>query len=92
MMHKPRALVLTGYGINTDYETAHAFGSAVRARSGEREDCAVMIGVGVHVDERVAARLRERSQANHVASLGHVGDALQHAGSVGAAKADPARE
>jgi phosphoribosylformylglycinamidine synthase len=35
-MHKPRALVLTGYGINCDYETAHAFnlpsvgGEAVR--------------------------------------------------------------
>jgi len=42
-MRKPRALVLTGYGINTDYETAHAFSLV----GGE--------GVRVHLNDLTAA-------------------------------------
>jgi phosphoribosylformylglycinamidine synthase subunit PurQ / glutaminase len=45
MMRKPRALVLTGYGINTDYETAHAFN--LPAVGGE--------GVRVHLNDLIAA-------------------------------------
>jgi phosphoribosylformylglycinamidine synthase len=44
-MRKPRALVLTGYGINCDYETAHAFNLA--AVGGE--------GVRVHLNDLIAA-------------------------------------
>jgi phosphoribosylformylglycinamidine synthase subunit PurQ / glutaminase len=44
-MRKPRALVLTGYGINTDYETAHAF--SLPSVGGE--------GVRVHLNDLVAA-------------------------------------
>ena len=39
-----------------------------------------MVGVGVHVDERRAARARDREEPIHVASLGHVDHALQHGG------------
>jgi len=42
---KPRALVLTGYGINTDYETAHAFG--LPGVGGD--------GVRVHLNDLMAA-------------------------------------
>jgi phosphoribosylformylglycinamidine synthase I len=42
MMRQPRALVLTGYGINTDYETAHAFSLV----GGE--------GVRVHLNDLIA--------------------------------------
>ena len=45
MTRKPRALVLTGYGINTDYETAHAF--SLPAVGGE--------GVRVHLNDLTAA-------------------------------------
>jgi phosphoribosylformylglycinamidine synthase I len=44
-MRKPRALVLTGYGINCDYETAHAFN--LPAVGGE--------GVRVHLNDLIAA-------------------------------------
>jgi phosphoribosylformylglycinamidine synthase subunit PurQ / glutaminase len=44
-MRKPRALVLTGYGINTDYETAHAFSLA--SVGGD--------GVRVHLNDLIAA-------------------------------------
>jgi phosphoribosylformylglycinamidine synthase subunit PurQ / glutaminase len=44
-MHKPRALVLTGYGINCDYETAHAF--SLPSVGGE--------GVRVHLNDLTAA-------------------------------------
>jgi phosphoribosylformylglycinamidine (FGAM) synthase-like amidotransferase family enzyme len=44
-MRKPRALVLTGYGINTDYETAHAF--CLPTVGGE--------GVRVHLNDLIAA-------------------------------------
>ena len=44
-MRKPRALVLTGHGINTDYETAHAFG--LPSVGGE--------GVRVHLNDLIAA-------------------------------------
>jgi phosphoribosylformylglycinamidine (FGAM) synthase-like amidotransferase family enzyme len=44
-MRKPRALVLTGYGINTDYETAHAFG--LPSVGG--------VGVRVHLNDLIAA-------------------------------------
>ena len=43
-MRKPRALVLTGYGINTDYETAHAFN--LPAVGGE--------GVRMHLNDLIA--------------------------------------
>jgi phosphoribosylformylglycinamidine synthase subunit PurQ / glutaminase len=43
-MRKPRALVLTGYGINTDAETAHAFG--LPSVGGE--------GVRVHLNDLIA--------------------------------------
>jgi phosphoribosylformylglycinamidine synthase I len=43
--HKPRALVLTGYGINCDYETAHAF--SLPSVGGE--------GVRVHLNDLIAA-------------------------------------
>ena len=43
-MHKPRALVLTGYGINCDYETAHAFN--LPSVGGE--------GVRVHLNDLIA--------------------------------------
>jgi phosphoribosylformylglycinamidine synthase subunit PurQ / glutaminase len=42
---KPRALILTGYGINTDYETAHAF--SLPTVAGE--------GVRVHLNDLTAA-------------------------------------
>ena len=45
MWRKPRALVLTGYGINTDYETAHAF--SLPSVGGE--------GVRVHLNDLIAA-------------------------------------
>ena len=45
MTRKPRALILTGYGINTDYETAHAFD--LPAVGGE--------GVRVHLNDLIAA-------------------------------------
>jgi phosphoribosylformylglycinamidine (FGAM) synthase-like amidotransferase family enzyme len=45
MTRKPRALVLTGYGINTDYETAHAF--SLPTVAGE--------GVRVHLNDLTAA-------------------------------------
>jgi phosphoribosylformylglycinamidine synthase I len=44
-MRKPRALVLTGYGINCDYETAHAFN---RPEVGGE-------GVRVHLNDLIAA-------------------------------------
>ena len=44
-MRKPRALVLTGYGINCDYETAHAFN--LPAVGGD--------GVRVHLNDLIAA-------------------------------------
>jgi len=44
-MWKPRALVLTGYGINCDYETAHAFN--LPSVGGE--------GVRVHLNDLIAA-------------------------------------
>jgi phosphoribosylformylglycinamidine synthase I len=44
MTRKPRALVLTGYGINCDYETAHAFN--LPAVGGE--------GVRVHLNDLIA--------------------------------------
>ncbi|HSF33745.1 MAG TPA: phosphoribosylformylglycinamidine synthase I [Candidatus Tectomicrobia bacterium] len=44
-MGKPRALVLTGYGINTDYETAHAF--SLPSVGGD--------GVRVHLNDLIAA-------------------------------------
>jgi phosphoribosylformylglycinamidine synthase len=44
-MRKPRALVLTGYGINCDYETAHAF--SLPGVGGE--------GVRVHLNDLIAA-------------------------------------
>jgi phosphoribosylformylglycinamidine synthase subunit PurQ / glutaminase len=44
-MRKPRGLVLTGYGINTDYETAHALN--LQAVGGE--------GVRVHLNDLIAA-------------------------------------
>src|ERR671922_1108465 len=43
-MRKPRALVLTGYGINCDYETAHAFN--LPSVGGE--------GVRVHLNDLIA--------------------------------------
>jgi phosphoribosylformylglycinamidine synthase I len=45
MPRKPRALILTGYGINTDYETAHAFD--LPAVGGE--------GVRVHLNDLIVA-------------------------------------
>jgi phosphoribosylformylglycinamidine synthase subunit PurQ / glutaminase len=45
MQRKPRALILTGYGINTDYETAHAF--SLPSVGGE--------GVRVHLNDLIAA-------------------------------------
>jgi phosphoribosylformylglycinamidine synthase len=48
-MRKPRALVLTGYGINCDYETAHAFnlpqvgGEAVRVHLNDVIDAPEML-------------------------------------------------
>ncbi|HXH12159.1 MAG TPA: phosphoribosylformylglycinamidine synthase I [Alphaproteobacteria bacterium] len=45
MTRKPRALILTGYGINTDYETAHAFD--LPAVGGK--------GVRVHLNDLIAA-------------------------------------
>jgi phosphoribosylformylglycinamidine synthase len=45
MPYKPRALILTGYGINTDYEAAHAF--SLPAVGGE--------GVRVHLNDLIAA-------------------------------------
>src|ERR671922_809849 len=44
-MRKPRALVLTGYGINCDYETAHAFN--LPEVGGE--------GVRVHLNDLISA-------------------------------------
>ena len=44
-MRKPRALVLTGYGINCDYETAHAFN--LPTVGGE--------GIRVHLNDLFAA-------------------------------------
>jgi phosphoribosylformylglycinamidine synthase subunit PurQ / glutaminase len=44
-MRPPRALVLTGYGINTDYETAHAF--SLPSVGGE--------GVRLHLNDLIAA-------------------------------------
>jgi phosphoribosylformylglycinamidine synthase subunit PurQ / glutaminase len=44
-MRKPRALVLTGSGINTDYETAHAFN--LPSVGGE--------GVRIHLNDLIAA-------------------------------------
>ena len=43
-MRKPRALVLTGYGINSDYETAHAF--SLPSVGGD--------GVRVHLNDLIA--------------------------------------
>jgi phosphoribosylformylglycinamidine synthase len=45
MPHKPRALVLTGFGINTDEETTHAF--SLPSVGGE--------GVRVHLNDLIAA-------------------------------------
>jgi phosphoribosylformylglycinamidine synthase subunit PurQ / glutaminase len=45
MRRKPRALILTGYGINCDYETAHAF--SFPSVGGE--------GVRVHLNDLIAA-------------------------------------
>ena len=55
----------------------------VRGRAGEREHRPVVVGVGVHVDERGAARGSATAHRGHVASFGHVDDALEHARSVG---------
>ena len=49
-------------------------------RSGEREHRAVMVGVGMHVDERGPARAGNGTEPRHVAPFGHVDDALQHGG------------
>ncbi len=53
------------------------------AGPGEREHRPVVIGIGVHVDQRRAARLRQGPQQVHVAALGDVRDTFQHVNSVG---------
>jgi hypothetical protein len=61
-------------------ERSGAGNRVARTRSGEREHRAVVVGVGMHVDERRAARAGNGAEPIHVAPFGHVDDALQHGG------------
>ncbi len=65
---------------------ADGFTRVTGSRSGEGEDRPVVVGVGVHVEQRGAARLRERPQQIHVAAFRDVRDTLQHVLSVGAGR------
>ena len=51
----------------------------VMTGTGEREDGSVMIGIGVHVEERRTGGGRDRAQYLPVATFRDVRDALEHA-------------
>jgi hypothetical protein len=53
--------------------------SVVVTGTGEREDGTVMIGIGVHVEERRTGGGRDRTQYLPVATFRDVHDALEHA-------------
>ena len=61
-------------------ERSGAGDRVAETRSGEREHGTVMVGVGMHVDERRAARAGNGAEPLHIAPFGHVDDALQHGG------------
>ena len=65
-------------------QRADGVARVARSGSGEGEDRPVVVGVGVHVQQRGPARLCERPQQIHVAAFRDVRDTLQHVLSVGA--------
>ena len=56
----------------------HGVGQLLRTPH-QREHAPVVVGVGVHIEERGTRRGCDRAESREVASLRHVDDALEHA-------------